>query len=161
MFLTFAGMYLAVRNLSIVVYTLSTGVGGFLWSYVATHGTQKTLPRIIGRKEFENSSRWTSLQMDIYRGVLYGGLMCLTWIAAYYVTPILTPYVPGWLTAAVSFATSEANGGGQTIFLGFCIIFLFILLAIGVFSLRGGMDKENAKLRAENEKLRHRLRNHS
>ncbi len=158
MFFTFGGMYLAVRALSAVTYTLSTGVGGFVWGYFATYGTQKSLPRLIGRKEFLKNSRWTSLQLEIYRGVLFGGLMCLTWISAYYVKPLIEPYIPRQIRSVFAY-TAQASSGNQILFVFFCIIFVFLLLTIGVYSLHGEESKENRRLRAENEELRKKLRN--
>ena len=144
-FMQTVGTFLAIRSLPLAVYILVYTVGSWLFGWSSTKGANNLFSRIVGRDQLAKLPKFSGMELECLRSILFFVPLLTTFLAAYYLTPILTPMIPAWLLGFFGVLAGVASGGNETLYLIFAIFGVLIITGLGLYHLR--LQKENEQLR--------------
>ena len=146
------GIPRAIQALGATVYSIVTVVFMGLLGFVATHGTNKGLARIVGKERFANVDFATSVEMDSIRGVVYLGLLMLLYAVTWYSIPL----IPRSLAENFSWLTGFASASDETLVFSMLALAVLLIVSIGVYHASLQKNSRQPRLGLVNQKKRAR-----
>lgn len=140
------GTYLAVKDLPNVVYVTVNFGGMLLFGWTASLSENRLINRTYGKEQLANMKGLLALEFYVLHSVMYLGPLMLSFLAAHYLIPIVTPMIPPWAISLFGVIEGAASGGDETMILFFAVIFILILTAVSIRELM--LQKENQQLKA-------------